>query len=78
MIDVVVPTWGLTMDEAVLVTWLKHEGDEVAEGDAIAEIETDKADSELASPATGVMRDVSVAEGAQVGPGQVIARIEER
>lgn len=77
MIDVVVPMWGLTMDEAVLVTWFKQVGDAVVEGEPIAEIETDKTQSELESPASGILREASVVEGESVEPGQVIGRIEQ-
>lgn len=77
MIDVIVPTWGLTMDEAVLVDWLKQVGDVVAKGEPLAEIETDKTTAELESPASGVLRETTVAAGDSVEPGQVIGRIEE-
>lgn len=76
MIDIVVPKWGLTTEEAVLVTWLKEVGDEVDEGDAIADVETDKADTELVAPGAGVIREILVAAGDNVTPGQVIGRIE--
>lgn len=78
MSDVVIPKWGLTMDEAVLVEWYKSVGDSVSEGEAIAEIETDKANSDIESPATGVVRDLLVEPGAAVVPGQVVARIERK
>lgn len=76
MIDIVVPKWGLTTEEAVLVAWLKAVGDEVEEGEAIADVETDKADTELVAPGAGVIREVLVAAGGNVTPGQVIGRIE--
>jgi len=77
MIEVVVPKWGLTMDEAVLVSWLKGVGDTVAEGEPLAEIETDKVDGELESPGSGVLSTLICAAGDRVEPGQVIGRIEE-
>lgn len=77
MIDVTVPTWGLTMDEAVLSAWMKSVGDVVAAGEALAEIETDKASGDLESPAAGVLVEVLVDEGAFLEAGQVVARIEE-
>lgn len=76
MIDIVVPKWGLTADEAVLVSWLKQVGDDVAAGDAIAEVETDKADAELEAPGAGVLHEIIVPAGSNVEPGQVIGRIE--
>lgn len=77
MIDIIVPQWGLTMEEAVLVAWLRNVGDHVTEGDPVAEIETDKAQSDLESPATGILREVLVEPDGEVVPGQVIGRIEE-
>lgn len=75
MTDIVVPQWGLTMEDAVLVAWLKQVGDTVAEGDPIAELETDKTNSELESPFAGTVIELCVPEGTAVVPGQVIARL---
>ena len=61
--EVVLPQWGMNMREGTLVRWLKAEGDEVSEGDPLAEIETDKIESELESPVSGVLRRVLVPEG---------------
>jgi pyruvate/2-oxoglutarate dehydrogenase complex dihydrolipoamide acyltransferase (E2) component len=77
MRDVVVPKWGLTMEEATLVTWLCAPGDIVESGQAIAEIETDKAEGEVESPASGKIVELVVSPGAEVGPGQVIATIDD-
>ena len=77
MIDVTVPVWGLTMDEAVLVAWVKKVGDTVAAGDVIAEIETDKAGGDIEAPAAGVIAELLVEPETNVEPGQVIARIQE-
>lgn len=76
MIDIVIPHWGLTMDDALLVGWIKEVGDEVAEGDGVADLETDKADAEIVSPAAGVLREILVGAGTTVVPGQIIGRIE--
>lgn len=77
MTDIVVPQWGLTMDDAVFVGWLKQVGDPVAEGEAIAEIETDKTTADLPSPAAGVLAATAVAAGDEVVPGQVVGRIDD-
>ena len=77
MNEILVPQWGLTMEEAVLVTWFKQVGDPVAEGEAIAELETDKTNSELESSHAGTVLELCVAEGAEVVPGQVIARLSD-
>lgn len=52
-----------TMEEGRLVTWLKKEGDDVKEGDVLAEVETDKATMELVARGSGVLRKHLVAEG---------------
>ena len=76
MKDVLVPKWGLTMEEAILVKWLKNIGDEISEGEAIAEMETDKTTDELVSQVSGRIVEFLVEEGAEVEAGQAIARVE--
>lgn len=77
MIDVTIPTWGLTMDDAVLTSWFKNVGDRVTAGDVLAEIEADKATGDLEAPATGVLAEILVEGDSEVVPGQVVARIDE-
>ncbi len=64
-----------TMEEGQVVKWLKGEGDAVAQGDILAEIETDKATMELVARGEGVLRRVLVSEGAAAPVGDVIAII---
>ncbi len=64
-----------TMEEGQLVKWLKQEGDEVADGDVLAEIETDKATMELVARGSGVLRKILLEEGATAPIGQVIGVI---
>ncbi|HUF06093.1 MAG TPA: pyruvate dehydrogenase complex dihydrolipoamide acetyltransferase [Candidatus Binatia bacterium] len=64
-----------TMEEGQLVTWLKAEGDEVTEGDVLAEIETDKATMELVARGAGVLRKQLLAEGGTAPVGTVIGVI---
>ncbi|MGH7500377.1 MAG: pyruvate dehydrogenase complex dihydrolipoamide acetyltransferase [Longimicrobiales bacterium] len=64
-----------TMEEGQLVRWLKGEGDEVAEGDVLAEIETDKATMELVARGSGVLRRIGLGEGETAPVGQVIGVI---
>ncbi len=73
--DVVMPEIGVSMDEGTLARWLKQPGDAVAAGEAIAEIETDKAAVELESPADGVLGRHLVAEGATALVGQALVRV---
>jgi len=63
------------MEEGQVVRWLKSEGDGVANGDIIAEIETDKATMELTARGDGVLRIILVAEGGTAPVGDVIALI---
>ena len=64
-----------TMEEGQLVRWLKKEGDEVKEGDVLAEIETDKATMELVARGSGVLRKRFISEGQTTPVGAVIAVI---
>ena len=69
------PQMGYDMQEGTLVRWLKAEGAEVKLGDAIAEIETDKAVVEFEAAASGVLRKILVAEGLTVPVGRPIGII---
>lgn len=64
-----------TMEEGRLITWLKKEGDEIAEGDVLAEVETDKATMELVARGSGVLRKVILPEGETASVGAVIGVI---
>ena len=75
--EIVVPKWGVTMDEAHLVKWLKAVGDEIRVDEPIAEMETDKADADIVSQVSGRITELLVEEGAFVEAGQPIARVEE-
>ena len=72
---VVMPQMGYDMQEGTLVRWLKQEGEEVTRGEAIAEIETDKAVIEMEAYASGVVLKTIVAEGSTVPVGEAIAFI---
>ena len=74
-VEVVIPQLGESITEAVIAVWLKSDGDLVREDEPICELETDKANTEMPSPASGVLRLVQ-AQGATVHVGEVIARIE--
>lgn len=74
--NVIIPKLGLTMESAVLHTWMVDEGTEVAVGDAIAEIGTDKIDHEIESPAAGTITDLRAPdEDDELPVGTVIATI---
>ena len=76
--EVILPKWGLTMEEGTLVSWLKEEGDRVEEGEVIAEVETEKITNELESPASGVISKILVEEDTEDIPvGTVLCIIDE-
>jgi pyruvate dehydrogenase E2 component (dihydrolipoamide acetyltransferase) len=64
-----------TMEEGLLGKWKKHEGDQVREGEALCEIETEKATDELPAPATGTLLKTLYAEGSTIPVNSVIAVI---
>lgn len=64
-----------TMEEGRLASWLKNEGDEVKEGDVLAEVETDKATMELVARGAGVLRKRLIGDGDTANVGTVIAVI---
>jgi pyruvate dehydrogenase E2 component (dihydrolipoamide acetyltransferase) len=64
-----------TMEEGVLLAWKKHEGDPVQAGEALAEIETDKAVMDLEAFASGILRKILVQDGATVMSGTLIGVI---
>lgn len=75
MIDVVMPQMGESIVEGTLTRWLKHPGEKVERDEPLFEISTDKVDTEIPSPAAGVLSEVLVQEGATVAINSVVARI---
>ena len=73
--EVVIPVMDQTGGDFLLAKWLKHEGDAVALGDALCEVETNKANVEITAEAAGVLRKVLVSEGAALPSLTVIALI---
>ena len=73
--DVLMPQLGETVSEGKIVKWLKAVGDDVAAGDNLCEIETDKVTVEVPAIAAGTLQAISVDEGATVPVGTVIAVI---
>src|ERR687896_335185 len=76
MPEVIMPKMGDAMEEGTLVKWLMSEGDEVSEGDAIAEIETDKASMEIEAEDSGTLAQFIASEGDDVPVGEAIAFIQ--
>jgi len=74
---VVMPKLTDTMEEGVLLEWKKREGDHVQAGEALAEIETDKAVMELEAFASGILRKILVQNGETVESGKLLGVIGE-
>ncbi len=78
MTDVVMPQMGESIVEGTLTKWLKKAGEHVDRDEPLFEISTDKVDTEIPSPAAGVLKEVLVEEGKTVAISTVVLRIEER
>src|ERR671939_2014944 len=74
--EVIMPKMGDAMEEGTRLKWLKSEGDEVSEGDAIAEIETDKVTMELEAEDEGTLAQLIADEGQEIPVGEAIAFIQ--
>ncbi|HWW21533.1 MAG TPA: biotin/lipoyl-containing protein, partial [Steroidobacteraceae bacterium] len=59
-----------------ILRWLKATGDALAEHEPLVEVETDKVTIEIASPASGVLREILKQEQEEISPGDLLARIE--
>jgi pyruvate dehydrogenase E2 component (dihydrolipoamide acetyltransferase) len=71
------PQLGETVTEGTITRWLKNVGDQVAEDDILFEVSTDKVDSEVPSPASGVVSEILVGEGDTVDVGTKLAVIAD-
>lgn len=76
MPEVIMPKMGDAMEEGTILQWLVSEGDEVEEGDAIVEIETDKVSMELEAEDSGTLAQIIAQDGADVPVGDAIAFIQ--
>ncbi len=74
-ISVVMPALEMAQETGKLISWLKKEGETVAKGEPLLEIETDKAVMEVESPGDGVLAGIKVEAGAEVQVGRTIAWI---
>lgn len=71
-IEMILPSLSAGMEDAVIARWLVAVGDKVTKGQALAEVETDKATMELEAEADGIIGSLNVAEGKRADVGQVI------
>ena len=76
MPEVIMPKMGDAMEEGTILQWLVSEGDEVEEGDAIVEIETDKVSMELEAEDSGTLAQIIAQDGAEIPVGDAIAFIQ--
>ena len=74
-VSVVMPALEMAQETGKIVSWLKKEGDKITKGEALLEVETDKAVVEIEAPGDGVLAGVKQTEGAVVPVGQTIAWI---
>ncbi len=74
MAELVMPRLSDTMEEGTILRWLKADGEEVARGEELVEIETDKATMTYESDQAGVL-EIVAAEGSTLAVGEVIARV---
>ena len=73
--NVILPKWGLTMEDGTVVAWYVDEGDHVVEGEVLAEVETEKVETDLEAPCAGVVAQILVDEDETVDVGTVLAVI---
>src|SRR3954469_1298729 len=74
-VDVVMPQMGVSVPEGTITRWLKQEGEQVEADEPLLEISTDKVDTEVPSPAAGVLTQILVQEGATVDVGTKLGQI---
>jgi pyruvate dehydrogenase E2 component (dihydrolipoamide acetyltransferase) len=74
--DIVMPQMGESIFEGTLTKWLKKPGDKVQRDEPLFEISTDKVDAEIPAPASGVLKEVKVQEGATVQVNTVVGVID--
>jgi 2-oxoglutarate dehydrogenase E2 component (dihydrolipoamide succinyltransferase) len=73
--EVVMPRMGETVDEGTVNAWHKAVGDQVAEGEPLLEIGTDKVDTDIPAPVSGTLTEIRVGQDETVPVGTVLAVI---
>src|ERR1700716_978591 len=77
LIDVVMPQMGESLTEGTVVRWMKKAGDRVDRDEPLFEISTDKVDTDVPSPAAGILKAILVADGQTVAVGSPLAVIDD-
>ena len=75
-IDVIMPQLGESLTEGTIIKWHKKPGDKIKKDETLLEISTDKVDSEIPSPASGIVTKLLFEEQATVAVREVIAEID--
>jgi pyruvate/2-oxoglutarate dehydrogenase complex dihydrolipoamide acyltransferase (E2) component len=75
-VEVLLPQWGMGMSEGTITNWLKSVGDTVSEDEPLAEVEAEKVEEMLESPASGTLVEILVSEGDTVEVRTPVAVIE--
>src|SRR3954468_1459928 len=76
-ISVTMPRLGESVSEGTVTRWLKQEGDRVEADEPLLEVSTDKVDTEIPSPAAGVLKTIKVGEDETVEVGSELALIDD-
>src|ERR1700736_385796 len=76
-VTVSMPQLGESVTEGTVTRWLKKEGERVEADEPLLEVSTDKVDTEIPSPVSGVLRGITVAEDETVAVGAELAVIDE-
>src|SRR3990172_8051134 len=76
-IQVTMPLLGESVVEGTISRWLKAKGEQITEFEPLLEVNTDKVDTEIPSPATGTLLDILIPEGTTVNAGTLLAWIGE-
>src|SRR5690349_23105918 len=77
-VEILMPELGESVHEGTVSRWLKQEGEFVKEDEPIVEIMTDKVNTELPAPASGILSKILIPEGAQVEVFAAMGLIEEK
>lgn len=73
--EIIMPALGMAQETGILTRWLKREGESVVKGEPLMEIETDKVTVEIDAPASGILTNITAAEGDEIPIGHTIGLI---
>lgn len=76
IIEVILPKLGESIVGATVVQWLKHVGEKVMVDEPLVEVSTDKVNSEIPSPVSGILKEICVREDQEIEVGALLALIE--